>query len=207
MRFSPRSLRYLPLVLILSVPASADAEFRFDPNAATLSVGPAMLQDGIGTTFFLAGRVDLGSFHDRVVWDMGLHWWQKTETTSFSFFGETTATESRFRDLALTTGVKYLFPVGSPRWIPYARGGLGLNFVNVSVETTALGNTTEASAGDTDLGIYLGGGAAYRYSPSLLLGAEASFNVTDADHFLLGITASFPFGSGRADHEAALADE
>jgi hypothetical protein len=33
-----------------------------------------MLDDGVGTTFFLASRVDLGTFTDRRTWDAGLHW-------------------------------------------------------------------------------------------------------------------------------------
>jgi len=196
-----RKLLLIALGLALLIPASASAEFRFEPNAVTLGVGPAMLQNDIGTTFYLAGRVDLGTFHDRVVWDAGLHWWQKSETASFSFFGENSEIKTTFRDLALTTGVKYLFPVSNQQWVPYARGGLGLNFVNASVETTTSTLSTDASAGDTDLGIYLGGGASYRYSPSLLFGLEGSFNVTDADHFLFGITASFPFGSSGASAE------
>ena len=73
--------------------------------AETLGVGPAMLQDGIGTTFFLASRVDLGTFTDDLVWEAGLHWWQKTETTEFDILGQTTRTEARYRDLALTSGV------------------------------------------------------------------------------------------------------
>lgn len=183
------------LGLALLVPGPAAAEFRFEPNAVTLGVGPAMLQDGIGTTFFLAGRVDLGTFTDRLVWDAGLHWWQKSETQSFTFFGQTSETETSYRDFAVSSGVKYLFPVTSERWLPYARGGLALNFVNVSVSSTTAGVPAgTVSAGDTDLGLYLGGGASYRYSPSFLIGAEASLNVTDADHFLLGLTASFPFG-------------
>lgn len=188
--------------LALLIPVSASAEFQFQPNAVTVGVGPAMLQNDLGTTFFLSGRVDLGTFADRVVWDAGLHWWQKSESASFSFFGETSEVKSTFRDLAFTTGVKYLFAVKNPQWVPYVRGGLGLNFVKASVETT--GGTTfsaDGSASETDFGMYLGGGASYRYSSSLLFGVEGSFNVTDADHFLLGVTASFPFGSGGAPKE------
>lgn len=197
-----RLLGSLALALVLLVPVHAGAEFQFQPNAVTLEAGPAMLQDGIGTTFFLGGRFDLGTFTDRLVWDAGLHWWQKTESERITFFGETSETEARYRDIALTTGVKYLFPVESALWIPFARGGLGLNFVDVEVETIVDGVTmAEASAGDTDLGVYLGGGASYRASPTLLLGMEGVFNITDADHFLLGFGLTFPIGSGAGDSE------
>ena len=192
-----RRLTFFLLILALFVPGSASAEFVFQPNAVTLGVGPAMLQNGIGTTFFLAGQVDLGSFADRVVWDAGFHWWKKTETESFSFFGTDSEISTRHRDFVVTSGVKYLFPVSSEQWLPYARGGLGLNFVDVSAETTSGGTSTgEVSVSSTDLGIYLGGGTSFRASPSFLIGAEGVFNVTDADHFLLGVTASFPFGQG-----------
>jgi opacity protein-like surface antigen len=187
------------LGLALLVPTSVSAAFQFQPNAVTFGVGPAMLQDGIGTTFFLSGRVDLGTFTDQLVWDAGLHWWQKTETTSYAFFGETSEIKTSFRDLAVSSGVKFLIPVQSPQWLPYARGGLALNFVDVSVKTTTGATTTgSVSGGDSDLGAYLGGGVSYRYSPSFLIGAEGVLNVTDADHFLLGVMASFPFGGSSA---------
>lgn len=192
-----RSSCLVALVLLFLAPGPAAAEFQFQPSAVTVGVGPAMLHDGIGTTVFLAARMDLGRFTEHLLWEAGLHWWQKTEVSQLSFFGETSRIEARYRDLALTSGVKYLFPVDSRQWIPYARGGLGLNFVDVAVETTS-GSTilTRTSAGDTDFGVYLGAGTAYRQSSSLLLGMEGVFNVTDAGHFLLGFTASFPIGSG-----------
>lgn len=187
------------LLVPLLTPAAADAEFRFNPNLATFAVGPAMLDSNAGTTFYLHGRVDLAEFTDRLIWDTGLHWWRKTESESYTFFGSTTQSEVHLRDFALTSGVKYLFPVSESSWFPYGRAGLGLNFVNVSFESTTDGVVTSAAdAGDTDLGLYLGAGAHYRYSSSVLLGAEASANVTDADHFLLGFTVSFPFGGGNS---------
>src|SRR5262245_56744541 len=157
-----RSLGFLAVSLIFLAPAQSSAEFQFQPSALTIEAGPAMLDNDFGTTLFLASRVDLGTFMPRLVWDAGLHWWQKSETTSYTFFGQTTETEARYRDIALTSGVKYMFAVKSTEWLPYARGGLGLNFVNVKVrETVGTTTTAEASGGDTDLGIYLGGGINY----------------------------------------------
>lgn len=192
-----RTFGALALALALLVPRGAAAEFRFQPDEVTLGLGPAMLQDGIGTTFFLAGRVDLGTFTDDLVWDAGLHWWRKTESATFDFFGTSSTTETRIRDLAVSSGVKYLFSIDHDRWVPYARGGLALNFVDVAVETTVSGTPTEAiSASSSDMGAYIGGGATYRYSPTVSFGAEAVYNMTDADHFLLGFTASFLIGGG-----------
>ena len=192
-----RFLGFLAVSLIFFAPSPSSAEFQFQPSALTIEAGPAMLDNNVGTTLFLASRVDLGTFTPRLVWDAGLHWWQKSESTSFTFFGTTSETEVRYRDIALTSGVKYLFPVKSTEWLPFARGGLGLNFVNVKVRETVDNTTTaEASGGDTDLGIYLGGGINYRHSQSLLFGVEGTFNITDADHFLLGFGVQFPIGSG-----------
>jgi opacity protein-like surface antigen len=195
-----RKLSLALLGLALFLPGSAAAEFHFQPNAVTLSVGPAMLEGDVGTTFFLAGRVDLGTFTDRLVWDAGLHWWRKSETTSYTFFGQTSEFETSYRDLAFASGVKFLIPVQSARWLPYARGGLAMHFVDVSVSSTTAGATTAVASGSTtDLGVQLGGGASYRVNPSFLLGGELMMNVTDADHVLFGVTASFPFGSGKAN--------
>ena len=100
--------------------------------------------------------------------------------------------------------MKYRFPVDSKQWIPFARGGLGLHFVNAKVQTTSGATTTvEASGGNTDLGIYLGGGINYRQSPSVLLGLEGIYNATDADHFLLGFAVTFPIGSTGSGRPAA----
>jgi len=197
-------MRKLPLAFLGSVlllPASASAEFQFQPNSVTVSAGPAVLDGDMGTTFFLAGRVDLATFTDKLVWDAGFHWWKKSETTSYSIFGQTVESETSLRDLAFSSGVKFLIPVKSQEWLPYLRGGLAMHFVDVSVSASSGGTTTGvASGGTTDLGIHLGGGASYRVNPSFLLGGELNLNVTDADHFLFGLTASFPFGaSGDAE--------
>jgi hypothetical protein len=192
-----RKLALALLGLALLLPGSAAAEFRFQPSAVTLAVGPAILENDIGTTLFLAGRVDLGTFTDQLVWDAGLHWWQKSETVSYTYVGVTSEVETSYRDFAVSSGVKFLIPVQSQKWLPYARGGLALNFVDVSVSATSGSVSTGViSGGSTDLGVQLGGGVSYRYSPSFLIGSELMLNVTDADHVLLGVTASFPFGAG-----------
>jgi opacity protein-like surface antigen len=192
-----RKLSAALLGLTALLPGSAAAEFVFQPSAVHFAVGPALLENNIGTTLFLAGRVDLGTFTDRLVWDAGLHWWQKSETVSYTFGGFTSEVETSYRDIAVASGVKFLIPVQSVKWLPYARGGLALNFVNASASASSGGISTDVvSAGSTDLGVQLGGGVSYRYSPSFQIGSELMLNVTDADHILLGVTASFPFGAG-----------
>jgi opacity protein-like surface antigen len=113
--------------------------------------------------------------------------------TAYDFQGNpvaTTSVETNARDLALFSGVKFSFPVNSPKVFPYARGGLGLNFVDVSVESQGI----SVSGGDTDLGIYLGGGVDFLVSRSMMVGGELLYHATDADHTLLGVTMSFPLG-------------
>jgi hypothetical protein len=187
------------LSLALLFPGAANSEFRFQPSSITVGAGPAKL-DGAGTTFFLSGRVDLATFTSDLVWDAGFHWWKKTDTATFAGFDGfglpiTSEIDTSYRDFAILSGVKYLFHVENEKILPYARGGLSLNFVDVSVETSGM-TTGAVSGGQTDLGLYLGGGASYRYSPSVLFGLEAAFNMTEADHFLFGFTVSFPLNRG-----------
>jgi hypothetical protein len=135
----------------------------------------------------------MASFTEDWIWDAGFHWWKKSYDESFG----TVTAEFSVRDFALTTGAKYLFHVSNETWVPYARAGLGMNFVNFSAEGTGFfGGDYDVS--QTDLGIYIGGGAHYIYSSSMWFGAEATANITDADHFLLGATVAFPFGSAKA---------
>ena len=189
-----RLLSALLVVLLLAPVASA--EYHSGPHVATVGVGPAFLDQTLGTGLYVSARFDLGTFNDKLGWDAGLHWWKKSETTSitaYDFSGQPIATssvETSARDLALFSGVKFSFPVNSPKMFPYARGGLGLNFVDVSVESQGI----SVSGGDTDLGIYLGGGFDYLISSSMMIGGELIYHATDADHTLLGVTMSFPLG-------------
>lgn len=185
------------LLAVLLLAPAARAEFPSGPHVGTLGIGPAFLDGGLGTGLYLAGRMNLGTVADHLVWDAGLHWWKKSESTNiaagYDVFGQPldpVIVETKARDLALYSGVKYEFPVNGPKVFPYARGGLGLNFVDVSVESQGI----SISGGDTDLGIYLGGGVEYLVSPSLMIGGELVYHATDADHTLLGVTLSFPFG-------------
>ena len=182
-----RRLAALSLLLLLT-PAPSKAEFVFNPNLVTIGLGPAFLDNDAGTTFYLGGRVDLATFAPGWGWDAGFHWWSKSEDETV--LGNTV--ETSIRDFALKSGVKYSFTTSNPEWVPYARGGLAMNFFSVEAES----NGFSADASDTELGIYVGGGIDYHYSDSMYFGAEAAAHFSDADFFLLGATVSFPFGSG-----------
>lgn len=188
-------------------PPNASAQPVFGLRSLTGSIGLAN-PEVLGSTFHLAVRTDYMTLAPNVTLDAGLHYWQKSYsfdglygdyygTDDDSFYGArpqfatfpgTSSSESKwtYRDVALSSGVKYDFPMASSSVVPYVRGGLGLHF-----ESASYGG---ASIGATKAGVYVGGGANFRMGKALSLGGDLSYHIAGTDHLLLGVQLSYALG-------------
>jgi hypothetical protein len=170
------------VALAVAVSSRAANAQAFGLTSVTGSLGLAS-PEVIGSTFHVAARADVGQINEKWGIDAGLHFWKKSYQEYDDFSG---TTAESFRDLALTSGVKYKLAMDDPGLVPYARAGLGLHFEGAS--------TGYASGGRTDVGLYLGGGVEYRVASNVSVGADLSYHMLDIDQLLLGAQVSYALG-------------
>lgn len=108
----------------------------------------------------LAPNIHLVSHLDR---------WSKSENLALGG-------EASVRDVALSMRGKYMIPVSSARWQPFAGAGLGMHFLKAAVEVPGFAPVEDSS---TKLGVDLGGGFATPLSPKANLQAEMWYGIVD----------------------------
>lgn len=117
-------------------------------------------------------------------------YWSKSEQA----FG----TEASIRDLSVGARVKYLFSVSSPKFQPYAGGGLGLHFFHTKVQIPDMdlgggvivpGFTSSEST--TKLGLDMGGGVSTPLNPKTSLYGEMWYTLADIDQLSMKVGVSF----------------
>ncbi len=82
--------------------------------------------EDVGGTIGFGAFADLGTLSPRVALSTHLDYWSKTEDLGLG-------SEASVHDVSLTGRVRYMFPVSSPKFRPYAGGGLGFHSLNAEV--------------------------------------------------------------------------
>src|SRR5258706_2863470 len=158
-------------------------------------VGP----ENVDGTFGFGVFSNMGNLSPDVRLQPHIGYWSKSQE-----FGGTKATIS---DIAFSTRALYMFHGTSPKFRPYAGGGLGLHMVKAKVETAAqdLGGgviipATSASDTSTKLGLDFGGGFTMPLSERTDFSVDTWYTATsDVGHFSLKAGVSFDLGSSHSD--------
>jgi len=90
--------------------------------------------EDVGGTIGFGAFADLGALSPKVALSTHLGYWSKSEDLGFG-------SEASIHDISLTGRVRYMFPASSPKFQPYAGGGLGFHSM-----------TAEVTIPDQDLG-------------------------------------------------------
>ena len=116
----------LALLLFCTAPVQ-DAWAKSNLGLNRLGVDVGMVDpEAVGGTLGLGASADWGTLSKRVHLSSHLGYWSKSEDYGFG-------SEASIRDVSFTTRVTYHFRVSSPKFQPYAGGGLGLHFYNMEV--------------------------------------------------------------------------
>lgn len=178
--------RSLPLVLALAVvllgiaPIAASAAM--PENAAAIKLGGYFPQANDVDDFDTGVNVEISFtryFHPNFALELGIGYFNSeddfnNELTSYPF----------------TVNLKAVYPVGGVE--VYALGGLGAYYVKAE---TASG----FDENDTVLGLQLGAGANFNFTPVVYIGAEAKYFWAKPDF-------GFPFGEAKIDGIQATAN-
>lgn len=151
-------LAFLAVIALLATPsqialAASDVGFK----SIGVDLGYVSPEDVDGTLGFGA-FADLGPLSPTVRLSSHLGFWSKSEDLG-------SGSEVSVRDISLTGRVRYMFPVSSPKFQPYAGGGLGFHSLRAEVYSPAVdlgGGVIIPAMTDSDselkLGLDLGGG-------------------------------------------------
>ncbi len=153
-------------------------------------LGFIMPEDPIDNTIGFGGHAYLGTIIPNLDLYVYADYWGKK-------YAEASDWEAKFSVFGIAGVVKYRFNV-SGDIKPYAGGGLALNIGSASAEYTGPYKqyyTTDTSSSDTELGLYLVGGAAKTFSPTLDGFAEIRYNTGGVDY--LGIYAGVTYKLGK----------
>lgn len=186
-----RILVLLPVAfLLLTFSSTSFAQMMLGPKGIGGFAGYVKPED-IDGTFGFGAVVDLGTFTPALGWEVEGAYWSKSETEE-AFGIKVKATIS---DIAISSHLKYRFPMPQSPIKPYAGGGIGIHIVEVEGEVTFLGETETASETETKFGFHLLGGGEFEASPQVKVFAEARFSlVEDFNQFGLFGGAKFKLG-------------
>lgn len=175
----------LALLLFCTAPVQ-DAWAKSNLGLNRLGVDVGMVDpEAVGGTLGLGASADWGTLSERVHLSSHLGYWSKSEDYGFG-------SEASIRDVSFTTRVTYHFRVSSPKFQPYAGGGLGLHFYNMEVTIPDFGGgSITASDSETKLGFDIGGGAQMPLSPKTNLYGEMWYTAADIDQLAFKVGVSF----------------
>jgi opacity protein-like surface antigen len=158
------------LALCSCVIASQDAmaEGNLGLRAAGVQVGMVNPED-VDATLGFGAFADWGSLTPNIKLVSHLDYWSKSEGSAP--FGEAT-----IRDVALSMRGKYMFPVSSSTFQPFAGVGIGLHFLNAKVEVPGFPAIED---GTTKIGFDFGGGFSRPINPRMDFQAETWYGVVD----------------------------
>jgi opacity protein-like surface antigen len=153
-------------------------------------LGFIMPEDPIDNTIGFGGHAYLGTIIPNLELYVYADYWGKK-------YAEATDWEAKFSVFGIAGVAKYRFDVkGNIK--PYAGGGLALNIGSASADYTGPYKqyyTTSTSSSDTELGLYLIGGASTALSTTLDGFAEIRYNTGGVDY--LGIYAGVTYKLGK----------
>lgn len=150
--------------------------------------------DGGGSTLGLGLTADMGTFSKDVRFSLHGNYWNDTE--------ESFGAEAGVRDISFGGRARYMFHMDSPKFQPYAGGGLGLHFyrASVSIPDLDLGGGViipgeEMSDTSTKLGMDLNGGFNVPMSAKTDFTTDLTYTLSDIDQFSLKAGVSFKVGN------------
>lgn len=148
-----------------------------------------IMPDEIDNTIGFGGHAYLGTIIPNLELYAYADYWGKT-------YAQSADTEAKFSVIGIAGVVKYRFNV-SGDIKPYAGGGLALNIGSWSFEYSGpyAQYLNDTSGSETDLGLYLVGGASKTFSPTLDGFAEIRYNTGGVDY--LGIYAGVTYKLGK----------
>ena len=179
----------LAILLLGSFSGSAFAQSNIDLNGIGLKLG-FVDPEGVESVIGFGALADLGTITPNIMLEANLDYWSKS-VTSTSSLG---SAEFSFRDLILGGTAKYMFKSGSPKFRPFASGGLAFHFFKATAKSSG---TFTASSDDSEMkiGIHIGGGLFYNLSPQLDLLADGRYSiVSNVSQIALqaGVVLRFP---------------
>jgi opacity protein-like surface antigen len=189
------------MVLVFCLVVTQNASAKTDLGWRSVGVNAGFVDpDNVDGTIGFGAFANLGNLSPDVRLQPNLGYWSKSEE-----FGGDKATIS---DIALSARALYMFHGTSPKFRPYAGGGLGLHMVHAKVEVAAqdLGGgviipAMEASDTSTKLGLDLVGGFTTPLSQKNDLCVDLGYTaVSDVAQFSMKVGVSFDLGgSPRAE--------
>jgi len=150
--------------------------------------------DGGGSTLGLGVTADMGTFAKDVRFSLHGNYWNDTE--------ESFGAEAGVRDISFGGRARYMFHMDSPKFQPYAGGGLGIHFyrASVTIPDMDLGGGViipgeEFSDTSTELGLDLSGGFFVPMSAKTDFTTDITYTVSDVDQFALKAGVMFKVGN------------
>jgi hypothetical protein len=150
--------------------------------------------DGGGSTLGLGVTADMGTFSKDVRFSLHGNYWNDTE--------ESFGAEAGIRDISFGGRARYMFHMDSPKFQPYAGGGLGIHVYRSSVKIPDmdLGGGViipgeEFSDTTTKLGMDMSGGFIVPMSAKTDFTTDITYTVSDIDQFALKAGVSFKVGN------------
>ena len=180
----------VPILLICMMPLQ-NAWAKTDLGFNRVGVDAGLVDpEGPGSTVGFGAYADLGTLAPDVRLSSQLGYWSDTANE----FG----TKATLRDITMGARAVYLFHMTSPKFQPFAGGGLSLHFFHekVTIPAQDLGGgviipAMSASDSVTKLGLDLGGGASTPLSPKANLYGEFWYTAADIDQISMKAGVSF----------------
>lgn len=143
------------------------------------------------TSVELGGVVGLGTLMPNLQLEGNLDFWRKSQSS-----GDITAA---FTDISFGGTVNYFVDINNPNLRPFGSAGLAFHILHSSVDapTQTFNGITVGGGSSSDsktrLGLNIGGGVAYRVSPTLdLIGKLKYHLVSDINQLTITVGASVP---------------
>ena len=174
-------------VLVFCTLLSQNAWAKTDLGMRSIGVDAGYVDpENVDGTFGFGVFSNMGNLSQDVRLQPHISYWSKSE----EFAGD----KATISDIAFSTRALYMFHGTSPKFRPYAGGGLGLHFVKAKAEFTGP-PAMEASDTSTKLGLDFGGGFTTPLSDRADFCVDTWYTATsDVGHFSLKAGVSFDLG-------------
>ncbi len=183
MKYAIRMMTGLVLVACAVMPAWAGADIGLKGIGGRVGyVDPESSLDG---TIEFGLLMELGEFTDNLMWEACASYWSSGQ--DWSYAGRNY--EWSVSDFAIRTGVNYHFLEGE--FEPFAGGGVGVHFFSWDYA----GYSGPVDNSDSDFGLYVDGGAEYKFSSQWHGEAMLRFDLADPDQ--TGLLFSFVYQLGK----------
>ena len=189
----------LLLVSATSRPSHADIETGFSTLSTAFGVYDGA-GDGGDAAFGLSVTAEVAKINENATIEAGLGWFQDGSEYTQTMPGSppiTATAEADFRNISVLGGPRYHFRTSSPKFDPYVNGGIELAFwkASSSIRSDFMPEPIEASASDTDFGIYVGGGTEYEIGDNLSLLGGLGFHTATSGYVALHLGVTYMLGN------------